>query len=416
MNRIALILLSGLTALFLLVSLSDVVHFTQKKVVSVEDLAVAVSEVAKADDVLRDREIIEHQISDQNIVSYSYLGEEVPEKITPDEDVSLRTESSFTRILGTEGEGEDRVQRREARTFPQKVFYKKEDGTWLYVEHATTSLKVWGNKVSAASHWLSHLFARIAHAQNFYSQSGDGYVVAEQLANGVPDEGTCLASAWSGAIGSVAGSGFDYTTTQISAHVYMYASYIDLDPPHYDCIADIGRAFIPFPTSFLPARSNITNVSLNLLVFATHLADNDANAYISVFETSQGTHTEVTNADYLDFGSELIDSGSRVAISSLTAGFPVSIPLNATGRSAVKRSGEASSCSATAGITCLGLREGHDVATDQPLPTQTGAVFSSSESVGLSGDPYLSITYTVPDTLSIKGTSIQVRGGGIILK
>jgi hypothetical protein len=143
--------------------------------------------------------------------------------------------------------------------------------------------------------------------------------------------------------------------------------------------------------------------------------EDDGNDFLTIWETSQNTHTTLVNADYTDFVGELIDSAERKDLTSVSVGQYLSFALNGVGLQAVKKLGQASTCSATTGITCLGLREGHDAVNDRPLDGNSVQV-ASSEASGISQDPYLSITYTVPDTLGVKGTRLEVKGGRVLLK
>lgn len=169
-------------------------------------------------------------------------------------------------------------------------------------------------------------------------------------------------------------------------------------------LCTIDRTFLPFDTSSIPSNATITAATLNLYTLTKTNTDNDGTDFLTVTQTSQATHTVLANADYDQCGAvsnptEGIDSGQRKDISSITTSAYLVFTLNATGNGWIKKSGQASACSATAGITCLGVREGHDVTNAAivsgfDVVAENTATFSSSEQSGTSQDPYLAVTYT----------------------
>lgn len=359
--------------------------------------------------LLNSRTIIDSVVGENEVVSYVYLGEPVPEKITPDEDVTLRTEYSFTRYLGSEGEEDEKMSKMEARTFPQKVFHKTEAGEWFYLEHATSSLLTWKNRKISFLHRMRDLFIPFAYADTVYGLAGDGYIYGEGQATG-NSSSICRQDAWAVAYGIGTASNGDLSLI-VGGSTFVEAN--EAPPPALQCTANLNRAFLPFDTSFLPVRSNVSSVSLNVYVESVSVSDNDGNDYVVVLETSQASHTSLVSADYADFGSEV---SATVDLSGVSLGY-LSMPISpALLPTIIKRAGQTSSCSSQSGLTCLGLREGHDINVDAPILGGTSMSVSSSEATGVSQDPYLSITYTIPDTLRLQGANIRVQGGSVIIK
>ncbi len=132
--------------------------------------------------------------------------------------------------------------------------------------------------------------------------------------------------------------------------------------------------------------------------------DNDGTDFLTVTQTSQATHTVLANADYDQCGAisnptEGVDSGQRKDITSVTTSAYLIFTLNSTGMGWIKKSGQASACTATTGVTCLGVREGHDVTNSAIISgfdvvAENLVSLSSSEHTGTSQDPYLSVTYS----------------------
>jgi hypothetical protein len=166
--------------------------------------------------------------------------------------------------------------------------------------------------------------------------------------------------------------------------------------------AEIGRGFLMFDTSSIPAAATISAASLNVYGNTTNVDDDDAQAYISVVQTFQATWNTIIGGDFNQCGdatdnpTEGIDVGDREAISGISTVAYTVIPLNSTGIGWIAKSGETKPVGASAsGKTQLGLREGHDI-EDVVVVGQNRVVFHHQETAGTSQDPYLSVTYTIP--------------------
>lgn len=334
------------------------------------------------------RELVAYEIlptgeEAEPLVKYEYLGEPLPEKLAPDEDVTKRTETSYHRVV--QPETEDTPATYQGIFYSQPTF-AREGNEWRYIEHATTT-KAAFDALRAESP-LATLFLRKAQAQSIspFAGSGDGFV---QMNTNDTSEG-CVGfnTVWADAHGAAAGTGNQEAGTTLSAGTST--GFIDNELPFPDsCSASINRGFLPFNTASIPASASITAVTLNL--YATVLSDEGGGAEVIVVETSQATHTALENTDYDQVGSA---EGGRKTIGSMTTSAYNAITFDATGRSFINYGGGASTCSATANITCIGIIDSYDFNNIEPYDISTLATVSASEATGTSQDPYLSVTYT----------------------
>jgi hypothetical protein len=230
-----------------------------------------------------------------------------------------------------------------------------------------------------------------------YAGAGDGYAQAFEEVTGT--FGGCGVSAGWNAARTSLGTGVDYTGT--TALVRSYRDFFqDSEADTCSSAGQIDRGFVPIVTSSIPAGATITSATLSIYVVSTTDQDNDGFDYITVVQTDQGAHTILGSNDFDNCGAvdspiEGIDSGQRKDITSISTAAYTVFTLNATGLGWIKKSGQTSTCSATNGVSCFGLREGHDVQSSSPLNTTiTGIQFYTSEQTGTANDPYLAVTYT----------------------
>lgn len=360
-------------------------------------------------DPIFDRDVVAYSIHGNGssaVVQYQYAGDVLPQKLDPHEVVRLRTESSFTRVSGATPRGEPVYELVAYST--DKAFVHK-DGVWYTRETGHTSLALF-NRARARNPVASLLWEEV-HADSVspFSTAGDGYVEAEDFTSGF--FGDCgINQGWNNAHDSTSGNVANYTSTTMLVYSYKsFAQDSDLDTCNSDGI--IYRAFTPFDTSAIPSGSTISAVTLNLYASSKSNGDNDGDDFITVIQTDHGGHTTLSVLDYDNVGAtnnptEAVDTGERKDITSISTAAYTVFTLNATGRGYVKTSGQSSTCSATNGITCLGLREGHDV-LDSPVQSDTVSAvdFYTSERTGTSEDPYLSVTYTAPASAPTVTTS-----------
>ena len=151
------------------------------------------------------------------------------------------------------------------------------------------------------------------------------------------------------------------------------------------------RAFLPVDTSSLVDNAIISAASLKIYATGVSDNDNDGNDYICVVQTTQASNTTLANADYDQCGS--VDNPTQagnIDLGSITTSAYNTWTLNATGQGWISKTG----------FTKLGIREGHD-AVDNPINLGDfqgcKLTASTSEASGTTQDPYLEVTYTVPE-------------------
>lgn len=331
-------------------------------------------------------------------VRYAFVGERVSDKLDPEEVEWMRTESSWTINRTSQNDYDKGEYGLETRIYPQPVFTRAADG-WRSVEYGEAPKKEY-DQAMAGPLWFTFL-PRVAHAEtvttNVFSGSGDGYVYAGGL-------GATWDTAHDATDGSLAwsiGATMDVSATVTSG---KFGSIT------------IGRVFIPFDTSVISSQATISSATLNIYTASIINTDNDGSDYLTVVQTSQAAHTTLVAADYDQCGSinsptEGIDAGQRKDITSISTSAYTSFTLNSTGRGWIKKNGETSNCSSARGISCFGIREGHDT-TDVPITDDTNNSVSiyAAEQTGTANDPYLSVTYTVPQAVLSGG--VWLGGGG----
>lgn len=316
-------------------------------------------------------------IQEGDMVRYAYVGAEVPELLEDEEVKEKRTESSYTVYLGKDEHGNDIYR---ARTYTAPTFVRN-GLAWHTVEYGTDTQENFLAKTK------SSIASRIARAI-----VPPTYAVT--VFAGAGDESTGIyAASWAAARSATEGThlGFDGDTGSINV---ASLSFNDGGLTY-----SVNRGFLPFNTgATLPADASVTAATINVRVYfdSGGSSDNDGDDFLTVVETTQATHTGITIEDFDQAGStEGVATGDRFDFSGVPEDEYISLTLNATGRGWIKRSGEASSCSATAGYTCLGLREGHDLLNSSiGSEVSSGSGFYPSESSGTTHDPYLDITYT----------------------
>lgn len=329
---------------------------------------------------------------DEKIVKYHYLSNE---EIRPmvyrglKEDISKRTNNSVT-FLKSVKPINDRLQREEyvSKFFPSPT-WQKSGGKWYRVDVATTTKTAFFNqtKLTAIDN-VREFFGQKVLADTFYSGVGDGYV----------SKGS--SPVWSTTHDATTGSSVNYTAT---------STLIESITNPFNSNYIIARGFLPFDTSAIPSDASITSASLYFYPVAVLAGD----GFFNIVQTSQASSASLTTADYDTAGAVTNPEVGATAIylSSMTIDTYNYFALNSTGLGWIKKSGETSTCGTTAGYTCLGIRDGSEMAN-----SDTGGgilAISSSEETGTSQDPYLEVAYVTvaPSKAIIDGGTIQIDGG-----
>ncbi len=382
------------------------------------------------DATLAGRIIVDFGYSPEGTVSYSYLGGPVPDVLDPQEELALRTENSYTTLIAIDDSTEDPILTLNSRFYSQPVFAQDVDGSWRYLEYATTTVQGFRDRDMTLRKALTELLVRTAYADTLspFSGAGDGGV-SNSMSH---DTGGASAPVCTWSTVRTAATGLNSSPVAASFSVSSTYDYQYEPLTIGTCVLTISRGFLPFDTSALGTDATISAVTLSAYVTATENGDNDGDDYITVSTSTQATHTTLTTADFdtagpvtMNAASEAVDAGQRKDITSISLNTYLTFTFNSAGIAAIKKSGETSTCTATTGITCVSLREGHD-ANDNPVFTGTysAVTFSASEETDTSQDPYLTITYTAPaSTIGPRGSlkltsggSLKIVGGGLKIR
>lgn len=367
---------------------------------------------------LSGRTVVDFGYGANGVVSYSYLAAPVPESLDELELVELRNENSYTTLVAIDESVADPLLTLNTRFYSQPTFAKDVDGSWRYLEYATTTEQAFRARDMTLWKALTELVVRTAYADTLspFSGAGDGAVSNSMSDNtGGASPPVCT---WSTVRTAGTGNASSPSATSLSVGSSYDYQYEPLTIG--TCTITISRGFLPFDTSSLSADATVSAASLSAYVTSVDNGDNDGNDYITVSTSTQATHSTLVDADYdtagpltMNTASEAVDSGQRKDITSISTNAYLTFTFNSAGITAVKKSGETATCSASTGITCIALREGHD-ANNDPVATAAFSVvsFSASETTGTAQDPYLTITYTAPaSTVGPRG-SLKLTGGG----
>ena len=143
----------------------------------------------------------------------------------------------------------------------------------------------------------------------------------------------------------------------------------------------ITRGFIPFDTSGIADGASITAAVVRLAYVSSDDTDNDAQAYITVVQSTQGSNTALASTDIDNIGAT--DGSDHQDITGLSSG-DYDFTLNATGLTWISKTG----------YTPLAIREGHDLenATPSAIDGYTRAKFASTNTSGTASDPRFLVT------------------------
>jgi hypothetical protein len=368
-----------------------------------------------AANLIFERDVVSYEIiesSEEPYVKYQYLGEKLPSLLHPDEVVELRTETSYTKRKGYR---EDGAEQFELIAFTDKTF-SKQGGDWYALEHGSVPLATFS--AARKESGMASLFWEEVYAATVspYSAAGDGYVSMYDFGFG-PGIGGCSVSLQYWANGRTSPSGTPLPATDIASVMVATAETYDGELGSTFCSLTINRAFLPFDTSAIPSGSTISAANVNVYVYFSADDTNDSIDYITVVRTNQDSHTTLVANDFDNTGAttnptEGVDSGQRKDITSISTSAYLSFTLNSTGLGWIAVSGQSSNCSSTNGISCFGLREGHEATNLYPGDNITNSIeFYTSERTDTSQDPYLSVTYTAPAVREMRlFGNIRLRG------
>lgn len=143
----------------------------------------------------------------------------------------------------------------------------------------------------------------------------------------------------------------------------------------------ISRAHFPFDISAIGSGNTISNIDVNLR-WANKIAnDNDGDDYVTLYESTMSDPTSLVDADFDNYGSEIIDAGQRLDISATATGYNAHT-LNAAGIAIAD---------VTGWLKVMG-REGHD-AIDSAVTANNNVTIRMADFGGTGSDPYADVTY-----------------------
>mgnify|MGYP001570676229 FL=1 len=345
--------------------------------------------------------IVDYEIKSQgnnsNVVVYSYVSTQpVPAETYQGlkEDLSKRTPNSQTFLKSVTPIDEQTQQEEYVSKFYSSPTFQKEGDTWYQIETAATTPVAFASQTKLTL--LDEVKELLGHkvlADQFFAGAGDGEVEKSDDSD------------WATTHDAITGE----TATPVATTGDTKTGK-NLISGNYN----ISRLFLPFNTSAIPSNASVVSASISVYVTSTTDLDNDGDDYINVVQTSQPNSTTFTTADY-DLAGAVSNPTTGATAIDLTAGFTASayntFTLNSTGISWIKTGGQNSACGTTTGVTCLGLREGHDIINSAYTGTGNNSIIvSTSEEAGTSQDPYLTVTYTIvaPNVISINGGTIKV--------
>jgi RHS repeat-associated protein len=211
-----------------------------------------------------------------------------------------------------------------------------------------------------------------------YAGSGDGVVGTQ------PYPGS-----WSTQHADLSGQNASYTGPSLSVASQAFDTSTGYE--------GIVRAFIPIDTSSLPDNAVISSSTLSLYVNAKYDDFNDANGTLNIYQGLEASPNSIINSDVSKCGDAITNptkGSTDTDITGITAGAYVAFPLTTAGKSWISATTSSRFC----------IREGHDTSNNAVINTSSiwkyeGIDAATSEAAGTSKDPYLTISYTVPDTV-----------------
>ncbi|MES2668265.1 MAG: toxin TcdB middle/N-terminal domain-containing protein [Patescibacteria group bacterium] len=231
------------------------------------------------------------------------------------------------------------------------------------------------------SAWLAEATypVRADFSLSTYAGVGDGFIVTQPYP-----------ASWATQQADTTGRGASYTDIEFNVATGLYHAA--------NGYLTIERAYVPFDTSVLPDNAIIASSTLKVYAKSKSNYYNDAHDYLNVYEGRQTSPTQLVNADINDCGNTVTNptkGSANVDITNIATNSYLSIPLNSSGLGWISKTG----------YTKLCMREGHDAVNAQP-PSNTNyswkmnqVIFASSEASGTSQDPYLEVTYTIPNAV-----------------
>lgn len=135
--------------------------------------------------------------------------------------------------------------------------------------------------------------------------------------------------------------------------------------------------------------------------------DNDAQGYLAVTQCLTASDTALAAGDYdgfTGFTGAATKGSDDIDLTGMSTSAYIVFTLDSTGLGWIARSGESQPAGGTAGISYLGVLEGHDI-EDIPIADGTFNGWNAdltAEETGTTSDPRLNITFTVAGIASLR--------------
>lgn len=347
------------------------------------------------DNIVGSKQYVHRQKGRPDIVSIKYAYKASPLQDLPNEVVFARTKHS--RRFTTDEVGVFITE--IIAGVPQ--YYHDDSGNWFQADYATTTLNAFNAQTIS---WYEKILG-----QPVLASDGPFFPDADTESTSVDGDVASRSTVWD--------TVHDATSGTENARDNTVSN--DVSTGFFTSISswEIIRYIVLFDTSVLPDGDTISAANLQLFEEDTINNDNDTLDYLTVVQSSPASNTAIVQDDYdqvgnIDNPTEAIDAGSRIDYGSISAGAYNTFTFNATGIAFIDK----------AGITKLGVREGHDAEDmeyDNGLGGSTFNLFklSAAETAGTTQDPKLTVTHSAIDTIiNIKPGTTQFKPGTIQFK
>lgn len=261
-----------------------------------------------------------------------------------------------------------------------------------------TTVKIYATP-GRMSFWDYFVPPALANDATVYSGTGDGEVV------------NSLNTTWAAIHDASVGVSYNYDrgyyVVGVGTNIFTGYQYID-------------RGLIPFDTSVLPGDAVVTAASITLNITVKINGPADGHSYIGLTTSTQASSNSIILEDFNKVGATSSPAmmANTITIADMATTTPLVFTLNATGRGEIKPSGATSKCGKIAGVSCFGLREGHDIDNvDVGSTIYSVVAFQSAEATY--GQPYLTITYYASGATGkfrLDSGTMQIKSGSFQLK
>lgn len=345
-----------------------VVHLTCKEGIDPDDglikadiVEIAPEQILKApkEKILANKEIDwivktgEREYENKGRIKVYFYASENEVKTEQGEDINQRTRNTKVFPL------DEKTRRLEM--YSGDPFHKDKD-KWYQTEIATSTIEDFDAEVGLISKirmWL----IKDTYADTFYSTAGDGRILY-----------TANPLAWDTGHDGTTGTNIDYTTATE-----------ELAGTSYYGVGDYGfrRGFVPIDTSAI-GSDTVSDATLQLYVTTVSDADNDAQGYLTVLQSTTASTDTLAAGDYDECGT--VDNPTKgsgdVDLTGMSTSAYVSWTLNPTGIGWINKSGNTKFC----------MREGHDIEDDPVGETHNRILIRYSEYADVTSDPKLVAT------------------------